>query len=178
MAEATLPAPATLPDPNAKSGNALIDKSLQQAAKLLLLAWIVALLLTRTTNAVGRWLPCIATDAIHKRIHVTGTSSNALLNLPLALLAILSVRWLIAQLGVTQHSQPRQRRVFASDIPALDVFAELVAPTSPKPAPRPPPTDKDWRAMVQADLVATAWEKLCGSIIQEVLLASREVFFF
>lgn len=51
MAEATSPASATLVDPNIKSGNALIDKSLQQAAKLLLLAWIVALLLTRTTDA-------------------------------------------------------------------------------------------------------------------------------
>lgn len=169
MAEATSAASATLAAPDAKSSNALIDKTLQQAAKLLLLAWIVALLLTRTSSAYGlRGLPDCCIVFSHS-IHAAGTSSNALLNLPLALVAVFGVRWLIAQLDTAQH-QPRQRRRFASELHALDVFGELMSPTSPKPAPRPPPVDKDWRAMVQADLVATAWEKLCGSIIQEVLL--------
>ncbi|KAK9807024.1 hypothetical protein WJX72_010915 [[Myrmecia] bisecta] len=136
MAEKVAPQPpATAP----LDASYVVERSLNQIAKLSLLAWILAWALTKTSAYI--WL-----------------------NLPIAILLIGGLRWVLVQLDI----RTRKAAATAKDT-AKKQQQQLLEEHSPAPhrtqsSAKP---DNRWREQVSAPVVEHAWETLCGSILQE-----------
>ena len=83
--------------------------------------------------------------------------------MPLALVALLSLRWLFARLERQQRARllaARAGRAWRRDLPPATPAPTFVPPSGAKP--------DAWRKFVRAPVVEEAWVRFCGSIVQEV----------
>lgn len=90
------------------------------------------------------------------------TSKSLLLNLPLAIVSVLSGLWLLANLQ-PEPAKPQRRSRDA----APEGETSTILPPPPEPASSSQKPSK-WRDRVGSGVVESAWETLCGSILQEV----------
>ena len=92
------------------------------------------------------------------------TSKQAWVNLPVAVLVIGAVCWLVMQLDIQPvAAKPRRRRGYGAEEGGDDAYQIPAAQPGAKP-------EVKWRDQVRSPVVEHAWETLCGSIIQEVLI--------
>ncbi|EFN59116.1 hypothetical protein CHLNCDRAFT_137916 [Chlorella variabilis] len=95
---------------------------------------------------------------------LTKTSTSLLGNVPLALVALLSLRWLFARLERQQRARllaARAGRAWRRDLPPATPAPTFVPPSGAKP--------DAWRKFVRAPVVEEAWVRFCGSIVQEFI---------
>lgn len=96
------------------------------------------------------------------------TSSSLLWNIPLAFLVVGAVHWASTQIDFRMRTEPEERRQRRTSSPLP------CAPVRQQP-PRISASGKggereEWRAMVGAPVVESAWEKLMNNIMQEVTM--------
>lgn len=92
------------------------------------------------------------------------TSTSVLGNLPLAVLAVVTLRAGFSCLE-------RQQRAKLRDARDARAWRSEAPPTTPAPTFGVPPSaakPDSWRKYVRAPVVEEAWAKFCGSIVQEV----------
>ncbi|KAI3433581.1 hypothetical protein D9Q98_003392 [Chlorella vulgaris] len=93
------------------------------------------------------------------------TSSSMLGNVPVALLAVIGLRFLCCQMDRQQRGSPlgaREARSWRQQAPPTTPAATFgVPPSAAKP--------DSWRKLVRAPVVEEAWSRFAGSIIQEFI---------
>ncbi len=96
------------------------------------------------------------------------TSASLAGNLPLALLAVVTVRWAFLKLERQQRA-----RLLAARQEARGWRREGGEAPPPSPWGVPPSASRPeaWRKFVRAPVVEEAWARFCGSIVQEVRCA-------
>ena len=133
------------------------------AAKLLLAALAISLLLT---SKLGTGPPppgggCAWATDPRLLLRCAGCSHSVVCNLPLALAAVIAVRWLLLRTEERCRAQAARRhlRDTVDAVPG-------VPPAALASQPPPPGPSRNWRGLVQSPVVEHAWETLCGSIVQ------------
>ncbi|GMH39284.1 hypothetical protein BSKO_07182 [Bryopsis sp. KO-2023] len=115
----------------------ILERVLNQVVKLGVLSYVLAWLLART-------------------------STQAVVNLPLAVCVVIFARWLSLRLVVATSAtgSGSSRR--------MDRYVVLPSLYRESPARSGDKSDREaWRKIVNAPIVAGAWESFCGSILQE-----------
>ena len=86
-------------------------------------------------------------------------------NLPLALLAVVTLRW-----GLRKLERQQRARLLAARQEARSWRREggEAPPPSPFGVPSSAARPESWRKFVRAPVVEEAWARFCGSIVQEV----------
>lgn len=95
------------------------------------------------------------------------TSTSLVGNLPLALLAVVTVRWAFLKLERQQRACLRAARQEARGWRREGGGGEALPP-SPFGVPASAARPEAWRKFVRAPVVEEAWARFCGSIVQEV----------
>jgi len=104
------------------------------------------------------------------------TSHSLLLNLPLAVALIVLALWGATHLHIQAAGPPKKKRRSAAELAQEgggEAPARAVPPTPFASLPDGIPgsaskAGRKWREQVASPVVESAWETLCGSIIQEV----------
>lgn len=96
------------------------------------------------------------------------TSRSLFLNLPVATILIMAAVWFATHINIEAATSQPKRKGLNPDkdgrkaaVPTSPFLPEIPASGLQKPS-------KPWREQVGSEVVAGAWELLCGSIIQEV----------
>lgn len=104
-------------------------------------------------------------------LYVLADTSKCLwINIPVALVAMAGLYWLSAQVEIRSRKRGRHGlhrghgKASEEEDPGTPSYTPL---TPPVPSSK---TDNKWREQVGSSVVEHAWETLCGSIIQEVMV--------